>query len=70
MKGRVKLAFKKNGKKEKKNSEVCIIIIIKKHFWGCSGAQGSHTHQYFPSRYVCNHFWGRLFVNCLGDVLI
>ena len=48
MKGQVKLAFKKNGKKEKKNSEACI-IIIKKHFWGCSGAQGSHTHQYFPS---------------------
>ena len=68
MKGRVKLAFKKNGKKGK-NSEVCI-IIIKKHFWGCSGPEGSHTHQYFPSLYVCNHAWGRLFVNCLGDVLI
>ena len=69
MKGRVKLAFKKNGKKEKKNSEVCI-IIIKKHFWGCSGAQGSHTHQYFPSWYVSNPAQGRLFVNRLGDVLI
>ena len=64
----VLLVYKLVSKKFPKNK--IIIIIIKQYFWGCSGPQGSHTHQYFPSRYVYNHAWGRLFVNRLGDVLI